>query len=61
VIETREKDVPVTLQQRPLMEIVNWFGMRGYVIVSEYTQGALGAYVSVWLSKEVPWVSGALA
>eukprot|EP00760_Papus_ankaliazontas_P038934 PhM_4_TR9422/c0_g1_i1/m.67379 len=47
--------LPADLTQRPLVDIINFFGARGYVMVSEYNAKASATpYVSVWLAKQIP-------
>ena len=55
VIETMEKNMPRDIHTKGLLDIVNFFGSRGFVLVSEYTQRGMNGYVSVWMSRQVPW------
>lgn len=51
-VEWEEGALPSNMSQRSMAEIINFFGEKGYKVVSEYTSRGSNGYTSIWLRKK---------
>ena len=52
VVEWEEGALPADLHQRTILEIVRWFGERGYKVATEYTSRNTRGMLSLWMVRE---------
>jgi hypothetical protein len=52
IVEWEEGALPSDLHQRTILEIVRWFGERGYRVATEYTSRNTKGMMSVWMVRE---------
>lgn len=52
IVEWDEGALPPDMHQRTILEIVRWFGERGYRVATEYTSRNTKGMLSIWMVRE---------
>lgn len=52
IVEWEEGILPADLHQRTILEIIRWFGERGYKVATEYTSRNTKGMMSIWMVRE---------